>query len=215
MKEVSLVSQGERCPSARGTEALRSCFRRPGRHSMTTGSRESSRSTCRRRGARLWRLQPQRAAGILALAKKKAEEKAEEVISCPFVCYEGCRARGAFVLSKRAAQDAPALRADDLRPRRRDGASWSQILCRNGRSVRRGCARVAQPKTAARTAAPAAQSLLRCQRLCAIVQYGGAFFLHLSQCPRTVRRSRSVSRRAPLAAAPVSLRARSAAANAK
>ena len=58
MREVSLVSEGERCPSARGTEALRSCFRRPGRHSMTTGSRESSRSTCRRRGARLWRLQP-------------------------------------------------------------------------------------------------------------------------------------------------------------
>ena len=198
MREVSLVSQGERCPSARGTEALRSCFCRPGRHSMTTA----------RLAIDLPPAAPPHAAGILALAKEKAEEKIEEVISRPCVCYEGCRARGAFVLSKRAAQDARALRADDLRPRRRDGASWSQILCRNGRSVRRGCARVAQPKTAA-------QSLLRCQRLCAIVQYGGAFFLHLSQCPRTVRRSRSVSRRAPLAAAPVALRARSAAANAQ
>ena len=72
-----MVSQGERSPSARGTEALQSCFPRPGLHSMTTGRRQSSRSTCRRRGARLWRLPPllPRAAGILALAKKKAEGK--------------------------------------------------------------------------------------------------------------------------------------------
>ena len=65
-------------------------------------------------------------------------------------------------MSKRAAQDAPALRADELRPRHIDGASWSQIRCLHGRSVRRWCERVAQPKTAARTAAPAAQSLLAC-----------------------------------------------------
>ena len=42
------------------------------------------------------------------------------------------RARGAFVLSKRAAPDARALRADDLRPRRREGACWSLIRCRTG-----------------------------------------------------------------------------------
>ena len=77
----------------------------------------------------------------------------------------GCRARGAFVLSNKAAQDAWALRADELRPRRIDGVSWSQILCRNGRCVRRGYERVATPKTAARTAAPAAQSRLPCPRL--------------------------------------------------
>ena len=74
----------------------------------------------------------------------------------------GCPTRGAFVLSNKAAQDAPALRADELRPRRIDGASWSQIRCLHGRSLRRCCERVAQPKTAARTAAPAAQSLLAC-----------------------------------------------------
>ena len=67
--------------------------------------------------------------------------------------------RGAFVLSKRAAQDTWALPADDLRPRRIEGASWSQIRCRDGRSVRRGCERDAQPETAARTAVPAAQSI--------------------------------------------------------
>ena len=39
--------------------------------------------------------------------------------------------------------------------------------------------------------------------------------LPLSKCPRTVRRSRSASRRAPFAAAPVALRAASAATNAK
>ena len=54
-----------------------------------------------------------------------------------------------------------------------------------------------------------------CSALCAIVQYGGAVLLPLSQCPRTVSRSRSASRRAPLAAAPVAIRAPSAAANAQ
>ena len=47
--------------------------------------------------------------------------------------------------------------------------------------------------------------------------YGAAWsgILPLSQCPRTVRRSRSASRRAPFAAAPVALRAPSATANAR
>ena len=54
-----------------------------------------------------------------------------------------------------------------------------------------------------------------CGGLCAIVQYGGAVLLPLSKCPRTVSRSRSASRRAPLAAAPVALRAPWAAANTK
>ena len=49
------------------------------------------------------------------------------------ICRSDCRARGAFVLSNQAAQDARVLRADELRPRRIDGASWSQIRCRNGR----------------------------------------------------------------------------------
>ncbi len=125
-----------------------------------------------------------------------------------------------------------------VRPRRIKDASWSPILCRNGRSVRRGCARVAPPKTAGRTAAPAAQSRLACARsrgnarhcaaillpshcfpahfcplLLGIARGGGG--VPLSKCPRTVRRSRSASRRAPSAAAPVALRAASAVANAK
>ena len=160
--------------------------------------------------------------------------------------------RGAFVLSKRAAQDARALWADELRPRRREGASFSQIRCRNGRLVRRGCERVAPPRTAARTAAPAipvtdsqccprspAIARLSCRkrtiaRYCAFPGFLAAFPAHdgpllpafahdgpldclpLSKCPCTVRRSRSASRRAPFAAAPVALRAASrAAANAK
>ena len=48
MGEVPLVSQGERCPSARGTEALQSCFCRPGLYSMTTGRRESCRKELHR-----------------------------------------------------------------------------------------------------------------------------------------------------------------------
>ena len=54
-----------------------------------------------------------------------------------------------------------------VRPRRREGASFSQIRCRNGRSVRRGCERDAQPKTAAR-------SLLPCSRLRGIARYCAA-----------------------------------------
>ena len=172
-------------------------------------------------------------------------------------------------MSKRAAYDARALRTDDLRPRRIDGASWSQIRCLNGRSVRRWCERVANPKTAARTATPATQSmlsLLPCPRWSPMIRYFPPFpgflaakslhflltsvhycpelpgisrllfiaclltiarhcavlrgiarlkILPLSKCPRTVRRSRSASRRAPFAAAPVALRAASAATNAK
>ena len=51
------------------------------------------------------------------------------------------------------------------------GASWLQILCRNGRSVRRWCARVATPKTAA----PVAQSLLAYPRLPGISRHFPAF----------------------------------------
>ena len=77
----------------------------------------------------------------------------------------GSRALGAFVLSKTAAQGARELRADDLRPRCLQGASWSQIRCRNGRSVGHWCERVARPKTAAWIAASAAHSLLPCTLL--------------------------------------------------
>ena len=83
MGEVPLVSKAERSPWTRSTEALQSCFSRPGLHSMTTGRRESSRSTCRRPWER----------GHPCPAKKKAEKKAEkkieEVISRPFVSHEG------------------------------------------------------------------------------------------------------------------------------
>ena len=187
MGEVALVSQAERSPSARGTEALQSCFCRPGRHSMTTGMRESWRLTCLREGKSeeksgeknrggditpmrlrrsLFFVAPATPAGPLAASPARLRS-ARRPQAAP-----GCRARGAFVLSNRVAQDTRALRADELRPRRIEGASWSQIRCRYGRSVGRGCARVAPPKTAARTAAPAclsgrqaAQSMLPCSLL--------------------------------------------------
>ena len=79
-------------------------------------------------------------------------------------CRSGCCASGVFVLSKTAVHEARVLRPADLRLRSMEGASWSQIRCRNGRSVRRGCARVATPKRAAWTAAPAARSRLSCPR---------------------------------------------------
>ena len=198
-----MVSEGERSSSARGTEALQSCFCRPGLHSMTTGRLEIDLPSSRRW---LWRLPPSLRRGHPCPREGKSGEKIEEVISRPFVCYEGCdgnpgragcdlpgalklpwpaflttwgsevraghetritafthrarqasatkswrsyrvlrpaggqkgrpgcRARGAFVLSKRAARDARALRADELRPKPREGASFSQIRCLHGRS---------------------------------------------------------------------------------
>ena len=103
-----------------------------------------------------------------------------------------------------------ALRVDDLRPRRREGASFSQIRCLLGRSVGRECERDAQPETAA-------QSLLPCLLLPGIARHFPAPFyclpahdcaalrgkkiLPLSKCPRTASRSPWASRRAPLAAA--------------
>ena len=108
------------------------------------------------------------------------------------------------------------------------------------RCVRRGCPRGATPERAVRTAAPAARSRLPCPRwpamntgypadvrripdpaeksllACSLlspgVRHGSG--VGMSRCPRTVRVSRSVSRRALFAADPVSLRARSAASNA-
>ena len=202
MGEVPLVSQGEGCPSARGTEALQSCFYRPGLPSMTTGRRESwpaFLTTWRGASRLLWRRQPPRAprASLPSRRKKRRKKRrknrggditsirlrrslffvapatpagtacgarpADPAAVCP--APPGCRARGAFVLSNQAAQDARALPSDELRPRRIEGASWSQIRCLHGRSVRRGCERVAQPETTARTAAPAAQSMLPCSLL--------------------------------------------------
>ena len=59
---------------------------------------------------------------------------------------------------------------------------------------------------------PGSFLLLACSRLRGIARLK---ILPLSKCPRTVSRSRWASRRAPFAAAPVALRAASAAANAR
>ena len=83
------------------------------------------------------------------------------------------------------------------------------------RAVRRGCDRFAQPTAAARAAAPVAQSLLSCSLLFAIVRHCSLINIALSQCPRTVCRSRQSSRRASFAAAPVALRAAAVAAIAR
>ena len=76
----------------------------------------------------------------------------------------------------------------------------------HGRSVRRGCARVAPPETAVRTTAPADKSLFSSSQLFTIVHYCSLLFaivrrktLPLRQCPCPVSRSPSASRRAPLA----------------
>ncbi len=209
---------------------------------MTTGRRESWRSTSRPRGARCGGCSPPRAAGILAPRRKKRRKNRGGDITPIRLrrrlrrqprpagslaqarrdrqghprptrpgrlrsarrphAAQGCRARGVFVLSRRAAHDAPALRADDLRPRRREGASGSQILCRNGRSVRRWCARVTRQNR--RPDRRVRRPVTAC--LPGIARNFPARILPLSKCPRTVSRSRSASRRAPLAAAPVALR---------
>ena len=92
-------------------------------------------------------------------------------------------------------------------PRTGNTACWFSRIMQHRiyrRSVHRGRERVAQPKTAVRTAVGAARSRLPCSRLFAIVRY---FFMEgvLNKCPRTVRRSRSASRRVPFSAAPAAL----------
>ena len=79
-----------------------------------------------------------------------------------------------------------------------------------GRSIRRGCARDAQPETAARTTAPAARSLLACALWSGCCAAGAAVVVRVerlgaawsgilphNQCPRSVRRSRLATRRTP------------------
>ena len=123
---------------------------------------------------------------------------------------QGCRARGAFVLSKTAAQDAPALRADELRPRRREGAvflanpvsEWpfGSPWVRKGRTTknRRPDRRTRRQVTASLPtfARHCAAILLPshcfpahfCPLLLGIAR--GGWGVPLSKCPRTVRRSR-------------------------
>ena len=146
---------------------------------------------------------------------------------------QGCRARSAFVLSQRMARLCPAPQSRQIKCANH-GLSQPQTFRRKpqprraprdtnhglyGRSVRRECERVAPPKTAARTAAPADKSLLHCTRSRGIARQSccpvtaslltsahycpellGGGGGPLSKCPRTVRRSRSASRRAPFAA---------------
>ena len=87
------------------------------------------------------------------------------------------------------------------------------------RAVRRGCETFAQPTAATRTAAPVTQSLFSMftsVRHCSLLFYYCSLKnISRSQCSITVRRFRSASRRAPFAAAPVSLRVAFAAAIAK
>ena len=246
MGEVPRVSKIERSPSTRGTEALQSCFCRPGRLSMTTARRESSQIDFPSPRRSLWRLHPPARGGhpgpAKEKAKKKAEKKIEEVISRPCVCDEGCisprvgrrSAREGRQDEARAARAGnttgkvfhesrvtshglsrvtafPVHRPSDISsganqaPRpwfsritshetritafmfftRHGSRNTKHGLC--GRCVRRGCARVAPPKTAAWTAAPAARSLLSCAlwRGMGRLWRGMGGILPLSQCPRS------------------------------
>ena len=202
------MSQGERSRSARGTEALQSCFCRPGRPSMTTGRLVIDLPSARRS---LWRLQPPAPRASLPRGGKSGEinrggditpfrlrrslffvapaTPADPAAVCPappscpgLHCSPRGEAKcvrvtrhesrntnhGLYTSSTPSKRNevmavvsrASAVRRGEMqvRPRRREGASFSQIRCRNGRSVRPGCARVAPPKTAA-------QSLLPCSLL--------------------------------------------------
>ena len=258
------MSKGERCPSARGTEALQSCFCRPGLPSMTTGSRESWRSTSRRRGARCGGCSPPRAAGILALAKKKAKKNRGGDIT-------PIRLRRKLRRQPRPARPLAASPARPSRPSPADPAGPAAVCqaaapetrscCRKephgmrgrcgrtsfgpgagrARLGRKSCIGMAvrfavgaqesqhhkpppgSPRPPPSHCFPARYFPPLSAHFCPLLpgiarncpELLGKKILPLSKCPRTVRRSRSASRRAPLAAAPVALRAPFAAANAK
>ena len=93
------------------------------------------------------------------------------------------------------------------------GSPWVRKgrTTKNRRPDRRAC----RPVTACLPAASHYCLLTSVHDCPALVGIGRIKILPLSKCPRTVSRSRAASRRAPLAAAPVALRAASAAANAK
>ncbi len=185
-------------------------------------------------------------------------------MSRPFVSDEDCAGNTAFKVfhESRLFRDtkhefSPSLRRLQREQPQARPTGFSQITNHGiyGRSLRRGCARVAEPKTEnrrpdrrARREATACLPTIRrdwtrldaigrlscCPfraSLPAISHYGLLSSVHYCPAlsgiarvtpptppikgPRTVRRSRSVSRRAPLAATPVALQAASTTANAK
>ena len=231
---------------------------------MTTGRRESYRSTCRRRGARCGGCRPPRTAGILALAKKKAkkktEKKIEEVISRHFhasatkFVLRSAGNPGRHALWRKPGETVKALPG---RPGRAGCGLPGAPRLPRPRRVRpvepscTGCAGAAGGRASAqahrwrvlvanqvsewpfgspwvrkgrttknrrpdrRGVCNITDSRLTTAHYCAALRgIARLKILPLSKCPRTVRRSRSASRRAPLAAAPVALRAPSAAARA-
>ena len=239
---------------------------------MTTGSRQSWRSTCRRPWERVRRKNPC-LHRILALRRKKRRKNRGGDItpmrlrrSLFFVAPATPAGRPSLADPAGPAAVCPAPPSCPRLPRPRrvrpvepsctgcagatGGRASAQAqggrvlvanpvsawpfgwpLVRKGRTTRNRrpdrCTRSpvnASLLTSARNCSelPGSFLLLACSRLrrfvgdCAqLCSMGGAVLLPLSKCPRTVRRSRSASRRAPLGAAPVALRACSAVANAK
>ena len=143
-------------------------------------------------------------------------EKIEEVISRPCVSDQGCRARGAVVLSKTAAQDAWVLRAVDLRPRRREarlgrksGVGMAVRFAVGAKGTQHQKPPPGPPHPQPGHCFPAhdcpvipgnsqllfTACLLTIARHCAVMR--SKIILPLSKCPRTVSRSRWASRRTP------------------
>ena len=194
-----------------GTEALQSCFGRPGRRSMTTGRLEidlpsplgaraslpceeksGEKSGEKNRGGDITPIRLRRSLFFVAPAtpagRPSRRQPGETVQALPGRAGRaGCALPRAPKLPKArsccrkewpAIDRLPSCRKSSARitafPSRRPFAA-SRSRPRHaprdtnhglyGRSLRRGCARVAQPETAARTAAPAAKSLLPCPEL--------------------------------------------------
>ncbi len=168
MGEVPLVSQAERSPSARGTEALQSCFRRPGLLSMMTARRESwplrrkkrRRKRRKNRGGEITPMLLRRSLFFVAPAtpagRMRCKPPAPATQPLRFTTIHETRNTAFMFFTRHESRNT-------------NHGLW-------GRSVRRGCARVAQPETAVRTTAPAAQSLFPCSLLFTIVRHCSALF---------------------------------------
>ncbi len=253
MGEVPLVSSAEHSPSARGTEALQSCFCRPGRHSMTTGRRESSQIDFPSPRRSLRRLPPSARRGHPGPRGEKSGEKnrggditpirlrrslffvapatpagmpsrrkpGESIKALPG--RPGCGLPGAPRLprprrvrlvekSRTGCAGAAGGRASAQAHRGRVFLANPASECPFGPPwVRKGCT-TENRRLDRRARRPVTACLPGIARNCPELLGKN---MPLSKCPRTVSRSRSASQRAPIAAAPVALRAASAAANAK
>ena len=184
--------------TAFGTEALQSCFSRPGLPSMMTGRRESRPAFLTK-----WR-------GEVLVGHESRITSHESRTLWPWVRKgrttknrrPDCRSRSPVNASLlTSARNCPA-------------PFFLACLLTIAHGIARHCSAFLQPGQC--FPAHYYPLLPGFARLCsALLGFARLKILPLSQCPRTVNRSRRASRRAPFAAAPVALRASTAAAKAK